>query len=292
MTRRLATFGFRSGCAVEALARRHGFTVAQRHPLLPVVRPDADFDDVLIDGELLGRIGEGRPDWLDDVDRIYVLTCDEVDPMAPLVGPISLAVKRAVDVVGALAALVVCLPVIAVCGIWVKLDSRGPIFYRQMRVGLDGQKFRMWKLRTMRRDCDDGHHRQYVKALMQGEAPRLNGMYRVADDPRITRAGHVLRRWSLDELPQLFNVLSGEMSLVGPRPNALHETAWYDARAWQRLRVRPGVTGPWQVEARGLVPFGEMVQMDIEYIERWSVWRDIHVLMCTPAAVFGRAGAA
>jgi lipopolysaccharide/colanic/teichoic acid biosynthesis glycosyltransferase len=127
---------------------------------------------------------------------------------------------------------------------------------------------------------------------MQGEAPQSNGIYRVADDPRITRAGHVLRRWSLDELPQLFNVLSGEMSLVGPRPNALHETAWYDAQAWQRLRVKPGVTGPWQVEARGLVPFGEMVRMDIDYIEGWSVWRDIHVLMCTPAAVFGRAGAA
>jgi lipopolysaccharide/colanic/teichoic acid biosynthesis glycosyltransferase len=253
VTSRIATFGFRSGCAVEALARRHDLTVVQRCASLPLDRPDADFDDVLLDGELLGRIGEGRPDWLDDVDRIFVLPCDESDPIAPLVGPLSRRLKRAVDVMVGLAALVVCLPVIAVCGAWVKLDSRGPIFYRQVRVGMDGRKFEMWKLRTMRRDCDDGHHRQYVKALM---------------------------------------LLSGEMSLVGPRPNALHETAWYDAQAWQRLRVKPGVTGPWQVEARGLVPFGEMVRMDIDYIEGWSVWRDIHVLMCTPAAVFGRAGAA
>lgn len=290
-TCRLIAVGPRSCERVDRLGRRHGRTVVGRFPCMPDERPHVSFDDVLVDADALGPIGTGRPAWLDGADRIYVLGDDD-DPMTVKMPAVGRAIKRSIDVVGGLAALALFAPVIAVAALWVRVDSRGPAFYRQVRVGLDGQKFRMWKLRTMHVDCDDRAHREYVRAWVAGGADRHDGIFRVPADPRITRAGALLRRLSIDELPQFANVVTGEMSLVGPRPNALHETALYDAHTWQRLRVKPGVTGPWQVEARGLVPFGEMVELDLRYIREWSITDDVRLLVNTPAAVLGGEGAA
>lgn len=290
---RLVAVGPRSSERVDELARRHGHAIAGRYPCPPSRRPSVSFDDVLVDAEVLGPIGQGRPGWLDGVSRIFVLVADDdPDPMASRVPLLGRAAKRVLDVVGGLAALALFAPVIAIGAVLVRLDSRGPAFYRQVRVGLDGQQFRMWKLRTMYVDSDDRAHREYVRALMTGGAASNNGIYRVDADPRITRAGSLLRRWSIDELPQFLNVVTGEMSLVGPRPNALHETALYDGHTWQRLRVKPGVTGPWQVDARGLVPFGEMVELDLRYIRDWNLADDVRLLARTPSAVVSGDGAA
>jgi lipopolysaccharide/colanic/teichoic acid biosynthesis glycosyltransferase len=288
----LLVLGPVSSARADELARRHRRVVLARHPNLPTVRPPGDFVDVLVDGDLLGPLGDSRPQWLDHVEHIFVLNGPDDDPMAPIGGPLGRASKRLLDVVAGTVALLLFAPVIAVAGLWVKLDSRGPAFYRHVRVGKDGRQFRMWKLRTMHCDADDAVHREYVKSLMRGEAARNNGMFRVGQDPRITRAGRVLRRWSIDELPQFVNVMSGDMSVVGPRPNALHETAMYDGTAWQRLRVRPGVTGPWQVDARGLVPFEEMIALDIRYIAQRSLFGDVRLIFRTPGAVLGGDGAA
>ena len=149
----------------------------------------------------------------------------------------------------------------------------------------------MLKLRTMQHGNDDTDHRNYVRDLMKGSAAATDGVYRLADDPRVTRAGAVLRHYSIDELPQLWNVVKGDMSMIGPRPNSLHETALYDARSWERLRVKPGMTGLWQVEARGLVSFEEMVELDIKYWQTWSLWGDIKLLLRTPIAVVKARGA-
>jgi len=288
----LVALGPCSSRAVDRLARRHGYSVVARYSSMVPFRPEGPFVDVLVDQELLGPLGEPRPGWMDQVDRIFVLADPDSDPIASVRGPLGRAAKRALDVVGGVAALMLFSPLIAAGALWVKLDSRGPAFFRQVRVGKDGRKFRMWKLRTMYADVDDSHHREYVRALMTGQAPRNGGVFRVDHDPRITRAGRVLRRWSFDELPQFLNVVTGDMSLVGPRPNALHETAMYDGRTWQRLRVRPGVTGRWQVDARGLVPFEEMVELDLRYIEHWSFFGDVRLLFRTPGAVVGGEGAA
>lgn len=288
---RMVAVGPRSCERIDGLARRHRRAVAGRYPCPPVHRPSLSFDEVLVDAEVLGPIGQNRPAWLDGATRIYVLG-DGPDPLAPKVPLPGRAAKRLVDLVGGVVALALFAPIIAVGALLVRLDSSGPAFYRQVRVGLDGEQFRMWKLRTMFVDSDDGAHREYVRALMTGGADRNNGIYRVETDPRITRAGALLRRWSIDELPQFLNVVTGEMSLVGPRPNALHETALYDGHTWQRLRVKPGVTGPWQVDARGLVPFCEMVELDLCYIRDWSLSGDVRLLTRTPGAVLNGEGAA
>lgn len=288
----LVALGPVSSVMVDALARRHGYGVVARYSSMVPFRPEGPFVDVLVDQELLGPLGEPRPGWMDEVDRIFILVDPDRDPIAAVTGPIGRAAKRMLDVVGGIAALVLFGPLIAAGALWVKLDSRGPAFFRQVRVGRDGRQFHMWKLRTMYTDVDDRHHREYVRALMKGQAPRNDGVFRVHQDPRITRAGRVLRRWSFDELPQFLNVVSGDMSLVGPRPNALHETAMYDGKAWQRLRVRPGVTGRWQVDARGLVPFEEMIELDLRYIEQWSFLGDVRLIFRTPGAVVGGEGAA
>jgi lipopolysaccharide/colanic/teichoic acid biosynthesis glycosyltransferase len=182
-------------------------------------------------------------------------------------------------------------PVLATCAVIIRRGSRGPIFFRQKRIGQNGRAFTMLKLRTMYVDADSTVHEAYVKRYIAGEVGVDAGagarIFKLVGDARITPAGRWLRRLSLDELPQLLNVLRGDMSLVGPRPPLPYEVEQYGSRALQRLRARPGITGLWQVSGRNHTTFDEMIDLDVQYIERWSVWLDLSILARTiPVVLF------
>jgi lipopolysaccharide/colanic/teichoic acid biosynthesis glycosyltransferase len=166
------------------------------------------------------------------------------------------------------------------------------MIFRQPRLGLAGRPFTLYKLRTMVDGNDDAEHRAYVAALLNGDAERNGGIYKLTDDPRITRVGRMLRRFSLDEVPQLVNVLRGDMSVVGPRPPLASETELYEARDWARLACLPGITGLWQVSGRCELTYRDMIELDIEYVERWSPWLDLSIIARTPRAILSRRGAA
>lgn len=211
---------------------------------------------------------------------------------------VSLGLKRLMDIGGSLIGLILSLPVFVIIGIAIKLTSRGPIFFQQVRLGQYGKPFTFLKFRSMYVNNDQRIHEDYVKQLIKG-APgtkQTNGsnqqIYKLTADPRITPLGRLLRTTSLDELPQFLNVLIGDMSLVGPRPPVLYEYDTYDQWHKQRLlAVKPGITGLWQVDGRSRVTFEEMVRLDIRYARSWSVWLDIKILLQTPAAVLSRTGA-
>lgn len=198
-----------------------------------------------------------------------------------------LALKRASDLTITLVGLVVAAPLMALIAVAIKLDSRGPVFYRHRRVGLGGREFLMWKFRSMYREADASI--EDVAGLNCYPDGRL---FKVERDPRITRVGRVLRRFSLDELPQLFNVISGEMSLVGPRPPVPREVKAYDRRHFIRLSVVPGMTGPWQVNGRNLIrDFEEVVRLEKRYIESWSLAADFEIMIKTVGVVLSGKGA-
>lgn len=200
--------------------------------------------------------------------------------------------KRTFDVTLGLLGLVLAFPVLLLAAVAIKLDSPGPVLFHQTRVGASGRRFRIHKLRSMVVDNDDSEHRAYVAALIRGEAGTHGGMFKLVRDPRVTRVGRLLRRLSLDEVPQLWNVVRGEMSLVGPRPPLPNEVALYDERAQQRLRIRPGLTGLAQIHGRCELTFDEMVTKDIEYWRSWNLMLELKILLKTPAAVFSKRGAA
>jgi len=198
-----------------------------------------------------------------------------------------LVAKRSLDVTGAVLGLVIGAPVLAVAALAVKITSPGPILFRQRRVGLGGETFEMLKLRTMVRDAD-ARAADVLTANVYGD-PRL---FKAAGDPRITPIGRFLRRSSLDELPQLWNVLRGEMSLVGPRPPLPREVAQYKTRHYVRFEVAPGITGPWQVSGRNeITSFETVVDLEQRYIAGWTVWRDLALLLRTIPAVLSMRGA-
>jgi len=196
---------------------------------------------------------------------------------------LALLAKRVVDIVLSAVALVILSPVFLIVGIWVAaLDGR-PIFFRQPRVGLHGRIFQVLKLRTMVRDAEDQLDDLMDQNEIQGHA------FKLSDDPRLTRTGRFLRRTSIDELPQLWNVLRGEMSLVGPRPPLPREVEGYDLWHRRRLSMKPGITGLWQVSARREEEFDRWVEMDLDYIDRWSLWLDFTIMFRTiPAMLQGR----
>ena len=209
-----------------------------------------------------------------------------------------LMMKRAIDLLGSALILVVCLPLYLAIALAIKLTSKGPVMFRQTRVGQYGRPFVLYKFRTMHTNNDPAVHREYVTRMIAGEADRKpadgdnKGVYKLTNDKRITRVGSILRRSSLDELPQIFNVLKGDMSLVGPRPAIPYEVAAY--QTWHRRRVleaKPGVTGLWQVTGRSQVRFDEMVRLDLRYATSWSLWLDLKILLRTPMAVVRGAGA-
>jgi lipopolysaccharide/colanic/teichoic acid biosynthesis glycosyltransferase len=199
--------------------------------------------------------------------------------------------KRAIDVAGSLALIGALSPVLGACAAAVRLTSPGPVLFRQRRIGRQGQPFEMLKFRTMHQNADQSAHQQYVAQLIAGtaDAHAADGttVFKLVGDRRITPAGHWLRRLSLDELPQLINVLRGDMSLVGPRPPLPYEVEHYTPRHLQRLDVTPGITGLWQVSGRSRTTFEEMIDLDLAYIERWSVSLDLQILLRTlPVVVF------
>jgi exopolysaccharide biosynthesis polyprenyl glycosylphosphotransferase len=193
--------------------------------------------------------------------------------------------KRTFDVALTIPGLVVLAPVFAVVALLIKRDSPGPVFFRQVRMGCNGRTFRIWKFRTMTADADErkpevAHLNQH---LQNGGDPR---MFKIPNDPRVTRLGRWLRRYSLDELPQLLNVLRGDMSLVGPRPLILDEDRYVEAWARQRLDLKPGCTGPWQVQGRSAIPFEEMVKLDYLYVTSWSLFGDLKLVSRTLPVMF------
>jgi lipopolysaccharide/colanic/teichoic acid biosynthesis glycosyltransferase len=215
-------------------------------------------------------------------------------PRAPALGPRAMAAKRALDVAVALPGLVVTAPLMLLIGIAVTVTSRGGPLFRQVRVGKDERPFVMLKFRTMRAGCDDRPHRDYVERLLRDDVPPVGapgGLYKLGDDPRVTPLGRVLRRASLDELPQLVNVLRGEMSLVGPRPMLSWEAQLLTPRHRTRFRVPPGITGLWQVSGRSLMPMRDGLELDVHYVEECSLRLDLLILLRTVPVVlrWGRA---
>ena len=206
------------------------------------------------------------------------------------------ALKRAMDVGGSLAALLFSGPIFLLIALAIKLTSRGPVFYKQQRVGQFGVPFSLLKFRSMYSGNNNTIHKEYVSQLISGIAEKKvtsnngQGVYKLTRDPRITSVGAFLRRSSLDELPQFINVLIGEMSLVGPRPPIDYELEQYDL--WHRRRImeaKPGITGLWQVNGRNRIAFDEMVRLDLMYARSWSPWLDLKILLRTPKAVLAGA---
>lgn len=196
--------------------------------------------------------------------------------------------KRALDISLAAVLLVVCSPVLLLVAVIVGATSRGPILFRQTRVGRGGAPFRMLKFRTMRHGCDDEAHRDYVRRLLAEEVEAKDGLYKLLDDPRITSVGAVLRRLSIDEMPQLLNVLKGDMTLVGPRPAMPFEAELFPDWAAPRYQVAPGVTGLWQVSGRNRLTMLQGLKLDVAYVEQRSFVVDLIILLRTVPAVLGR----
>lgn len=196
------------------------------------------------------------------------------------------ALKRFFDIVLSLAALIVLMPLFVIIAIAIKLDSRGPVFFIQERVGYLGQNFFFYKFRSMFTDAE-----KRKKELLDQNQSADGVIFKMKEDPRVTRVGRFLRRTSMDELPQFFNVLFGDMSLVGPRPPLPSEVAQYSLEDRKRLNVIPGLTCLWQIKGRSDIPFNEQVKLDKEYIQSPSLWRDLLILLRTVPAILSGRGA-
>jgi lipopolysaccharide/colanic/teichoic acid biosynthesis glycosyltransferase len=210
---------------------------------------------------------------------------------------LAFGIKRAMDLFGSAAALLFFSPALAAIALAIKLSSKGPVLFRQERLGQYGQTFTFLKFRSMYTNCDAKIHQDYVNQFIAGQVGESGGdgakqVFKIQQDPRVTSVGRFLRKTSLDELPQFINVLLGEMSLVGPRPPIAYEFRAYDL--WHRRRVleiKPGITGLWQVEGRSRTRFDDMVRLDLKYARGWSLWLDVKILIQTPSAVFSGDGA-
>jgi exopolysaccharide biosynthesis polyprenyl glycosylphosphotransferase len=232
--------------------------------------------DVKMAPDLFGCESMGETERIGDIPLISLH-----EERLPVAG---LFLKRAIDVTGAVVALVLMTPVLALLAILIRCDSPGPVLYAALRAGRKGRPFRCYKFRTMIREADD------LKKGLRAQNQREGPFFKMADDPRITRVGRLLRRYSLDELPQLWNVFKGEMSLVGPRPHPLDDFSAYAIEHLPRLDVIPGMTGLWQVTARGNPSFQAGLNLDIEYIHRWSLGMDLKILLKTAAVVLRGSG--
>ena len=202
--------------------------------------------------------------------------------------------RRALDLLLGALALVLLTPVLLAVILAVRIDSRGSAFFRQTRLGRDRKPFTVLKFRTMYSNADEKRHRDFVRHQIDADevVPEEGGLYKLHGDDRVTRVGGVLRRWSLDELPQLWNVLRGQMSLAGPRPVLAYEVDVYPSWYHERFAVKPGMTGLWQVSGRNEHTYEEMVRLDIEYVRRQSLALDLKILVRTVWTVLARKGAA
>ena len=220
-----------------------------------------------------------------------------VDPLADFIqsiqeeeqGQLGYGIKRAFDVTVAFILITLSLPLMIIIALCIKLTSKGPVLFVQERVGKGGKSFKFFKFRSMTHNNDTSIHEKFMEKLIRGEVEAEDGtgpQYKMENDPRITEFGHFIRKTSLDELPQLFNVLNGSMSLVGPRPPIPYEVKAYKSWHLQRLSIKPGVTGLWQVSGRSSIAFDEMVELDLEYIEKRNFFLDLKILLQTiPAAL-------
>ena len=201
------------------------------------------------------------------------------------------ATRRTVDVVASALVLLLGAPLLLAIGVWIRLDSPGPALLRQQRVGLGGHPFTLYKFRSMRVGNDDRAHRTLIAAELNGEDTSEGGSTKVKDDPRVTRAGHLLRRTSLDELPQLINILRGDMTLVGPRPCLVWEADMFPPEFALRFAVRPGLTGLWQVSGRSTIGTREMLRLDLEYVRARRLRGDLVILLATIPSMLRGDGA-
>jgi len=206
--------------------------------------------------------------------------------------------KRVIDVIGSIAGLLLFSPIMILTGIVIKINSPGPIIFKQMRLGSKGVPFSFYKFRSMNCDTDDQIHRDYTANLINGNLSQINQgdesapIYKMKSDPRVTWVGKIIRKTSIDELPQFLNVLKGEMSLVGPRPPIFYEVEKYEPWQLRRiLEVKPGITGLWQVDGRSRTSFDDMVRLDLRYARTWSIWLDFKILLKTVKAVIRPNGA-
>jgi lipopolysaccharide/colanic/teichoic acid biosynthesis glycosyltransferase len=225
---------------------------------------------------------------------VDVTTMAELTRTASRPGIVTSLARRVLDVSVAGTALLLLVPVLAVAALAVRLTSPGPVLFRQRRLGRHMRPFTVLKFRTMRADADSSLHRDYVRSLIGTEPPANapDNLYKLVVDPRVTSVGRFLRSWSIDEVPQLWNVLRGEMSLVGPRPVIEYEVEQYPDWYLRRFAVKPGLTGLWQVSGRNEKTYEEMVRFDIEYAERRSLWMDLRILARTALVVMRRQGVA
>jgi exopolysaccharide biosynthesis polyprenyl glycosylphosphotransferase len=291
--------GFVDSCALPAARTPNDLPLLGCPEDVPGLVQSLDVDRVIVAfsqnsyRRTLNLIRSLKDYWVhvDVVPRLFELIGPEVDIHSvegmPLVGltPFRLSrssqlVKRAADITVAVVALILLAPLFALVALVIKLDTPGPVFFRQLRMGTGGETFRILKFRTMTADADE-HKAELAhlnKHARNGGDPR---MFKIEGDPRVTRSGRVLRRYMLDELPQLVNVLGGKMSLVGPRPLILDEDRHVDGWARKRLDLKPGMTGLWQVLGRSDIPFDEMVKLDYVYVTSWSLWYDIRLLLRT-----------
>jgi undecaprenyl-phosphate galactose phosphotransferase len=199
--------------------------------------------------------------------------------------------KRIFDIMASFFMMLLLSPMFILVAALIKIDSKGPVFFKQERIGKNGKKFKMLKFRSMYVNNDSSIHKEYVTNLIKNGAKDSSGVYKLMDDPRITRVGKFIRKWSLDEFPQLENVFIGEMSLVGPRPPLQYEVENYDEWHKRRLSVNPGMTGLWQISGRNKIGFEDMVLLDIYYVENWTIWLDLQILLKTiPVVLFKRDG--
>jgi lipopolysaccharide/colanic/teichoic acid biosynthesis glycosyltransferase len=237
----------------------------------------------LVKTEVYDPTHEVTPSWL----------MDELARRHTSVDVARAAVKRGIDVAGSVTMLALLAPLMLAVALLIKCTSRGPVLFRQERVGLGGRTFRMNKFRTIRADADATIHQQYVEGFIEAGARKPDGdcICKLVNDPRVTTVGRFLRRSSIDEVPQFWNVLVGEMSLVGPRPALPYEVAHY--RIWHRRRFEatPGMTGLWQVSGRSRTSFDEMVQIDLRYTRNRTILNDLKILAATPRAVVSGRGA-
>jgi exopolysaccharide biosynthesis polyprenyl glycosylphosphotransferase len=249
--------------------------------------------DLVCDLSELGVHLDLIPSWSDAVGARLDLHEMEGMPLLtlprPRLGRFSLRLKRAMDLTFGTAALVVLSPVLLVCALAIKLESPGPVLFRQRRVGKGDRPFELYKFRSMSADADA--RKDDVAQLNFHGGANHNGMFKIREDPRVTRVGRILRRYSLDELPQLFNILRGQMSLVGPRPLIENEDRQIEGRLRRRLDLTPGLTGLWQAHGRSEIPFEEMVNLDYLYVTNWSLWGDVKLLVRTFAGVTRGRGA-
>lgn len=266
--------------------------------------PATTFEEIVVqDGGFFERVYEISPELRSRAGRVLLVRVPPVGgagirhPGAwerlyePPINVAGRTIKRAIDLLLAPLVLVAVMPILVVASIAIVIESSGSALFRQERIGRDGRPFTMWKLRSMARNNSDAEHRAFVAAQIAGASRERRPLQKLSDDRRVTRIGRLLRKLSIDELPQLWNVFRGDMTLVGPRPPLPHEVELYEPEHFQRLRVTPGLTGLWQVSGRSQLTFQEMVRLDVLYWVNWSLLRDLLILLRTPLVVVMGRGA-